>query len=154
MILILSISTKWHSLLILVVETQQTFRMVKKEKKQEIGVKVKQKSGVYAFIPEKFPPPGGFVFSRKTQQLADDARHLLGRLDGIAHLLPDVEFFLFMFVNKDATSSSQIEGTNATLSDVVDSQMKTKTNLPEDVDDVIHYIKALNYGLEKMTKIY
>ena len=75
---------------------------------------------------------------------------MVGKLDGITKLLPDKDFFLLMFVNKDATYSSQIEGTKATLQDAVASPVtEEKYRLSPDVDDIVHYVNAVNYGIER-----
>ena len=76
---------------------------------------------------------------------------MLGKLDGITKLLPDSDFFLLMYLRKDAASSSQIEGTMATMIDAIEAEVKINTNIPEDVDDILHYIKALNYGMRRVT---
>jgi Fic family protein len=57
-----------------------------------------------------------------------------------------------MYLRKDATDSSQIEGTKATLIDAIEAEVSTKTNIPADVDDILHYIKALRYGMERARK--
>lgn len=116
----------------------------------KIGQIKKQSTGYSAFVPDKFPPTGGFEFSPKIIQKASNATLLLGKLDGITQLLPDLDFFLFMYLRKDAASSSQIEGTKATMIDAIEAESKTTEKLPEDVDDILHYIKALNYGLERL----
>lgn len=116
----------------------------------KIGQIKKQSTGYHAFILNKFPPKEGFVFSAKIIQKASNATLLLGKLDGITQLLPDLDFFLFMYIRKDAASSSQIEGTKATMIDAIEAESKTTEKLPEDVDDILHYIKALNYGLERL----
>ncbi len=116
----------------------------------KIGQIRKQPTGYNAFIPNKFPPKDGFEFSSKIIQKASKATLLIGKLDGITQLLPDLDFFLFMYVRKDAASSSQIEGTMATMIDAIEAESKTTEKLPEDVDDILYYIKALNYGLERL----
>lgn len=116
----------------------------------EIGKLVKQNDGYKAFIPDKFPPDKGLVFSQKLFIKHSNAERLLGKLDGITLLLPDVDFFLLMYIRKDAASSSQIEGTQATMIDAIEAEAKTKESLPSDVDDILHYIKALNYGLTRL----
>jgi len=116
----------------------------------KIGQTKKQATGYNAFIINKFPPKEGFEFAAKTIQKASNATLLLGKLDGITQLLPDLDFFLFMYIRKDAASSSQIEGTKATMIDAIEAESKTTEKLPEDVDDILHYIKALNYGLERL----
>ncbi|MGH7900807.1 MAG: Fic family protein, partial [Thermodesulfobacteriota bacterium] len=103
-----------------------------------------------AFVPEPFPPKKGFSFSSKLISKTATASLLLGKLDGITQLLPDVDFFIFMYLRKDAASSTQIEGTRATMVDAIEAEAKTSYDLPDDVDDIIHYIKALNYGMERL----
>jgi Fic family protein len=78
------------------------------------------------------------------------ASRLLGKLDGITQLLPDVDFFISMYVRKDATASSQIEGTKATMVDALEADVKMESGLPPDVDDILHYITALNYGRKRL----
>jgi Fic family protein len=117
----------------------------------EIGTSKEQKGGFKAFIPNPYPPRGGFDFDPKILKKNNEATRLLGKLDGITKLLPDSDFFLLMYLRKDATSSSQIEGTMATMIDAIEAEVKINTNVPEDVDDILHYIKALNYGLKRMT---
>lgn len=116
----------------------------------KIGDFRKQPKGFKAFIPYPFPPKGGFVFSDKINKKNDKATRLLGKLDGITELLPDKDFFLFMYIRKDAASSSRIEGTKATMIDAIEAEAKIGVDLPEDVDDILHYIDALNYGLKRL----
>lgn len=116
----------------------------------EIGQLRQQKEGFKAFIPAPFPPKGDFKFDPKILKKSDEATRLLGKLDGITKLLPDVDFFLSMYLRKDAASSSQIEGTMATMIDAIEAEVQSSTNIPEDVDDILHYIKALNYGMKRV----
>lgn len=119
--------------------------------KYKIGTNIAQKGGFKAFIPAPYPPKEGFSFNPTLLKKNDEATRLLGKLDGITKLLPDADFFLLMYLRKDAASSSQIEGTMATMIDAIEAQVKVSTNIPEDVDDILHYIKALNYGVERVT---
>lgn len=116
----------------------------------QIGELIQQKEGFKAFVPYPFPPKGGFEFNQKTLKKVDEATRLLGKLDGITKLLPDVDFFLGMYLRKDAASSSQIEGTMATMVDAIEAEVKSNANIPPDVDDILHYIKALNYGMKRV----
>ena len=116
----------------------------------QIGELIQQKDGFKAFVPFPFPPKGGFEFNPKTLKKIDEATRLLGKLDGITKLLPDVDFFLGMYLRKDAASSSQIEGTMATMVDAIEAEIKSNANIPSDVDDILHYIKALNYGMKRV----
>lgn len=116
----------------------------------EMGRYIKQPEGFKAFIPAPFPPPGDMKLPKNLVENHTEAIRLLGKLDGITELLPDKDLFLLMFIRKDASSSSQIEGTNATMMDAIEKQnVEPRIDLPEDVDDIIHYIDALNYGIER-----
>lgn len=117
----------------------------------KIGSYVVQKEGFKAFTPSPFPPKGGFDFEPKILKKNNEATRLLGKLDGITKLLPDSDFFLLMYLRKDAASSSQIEGTRATMIDAIAAEANIDTNIPGDVDDILHYIKALNYGIKRVS---
>jgi Fic family protein len=115
----------------------------------EIGKNIKQREGFSAFVLNPFPPNGIFDLSTKILIKAAEADRLIGKLDGITHTLPDLEFFLHMFVAKDATSSSQIEGTMATIVDAIELEAgiaKKET----DAGDILFYIQALNYGIKRL----
>lgn len=127
-------------------------RMSTNTQKIKIGELQRQKEGFNAFIPAPFPPKGGFGFSPAIERKNNTATRLLGKLDGITQLLPDMDFFLFMYIRKDAASSSQIEGTKATMINAIEAEAKIDSDMPEDVDDILHYIKALNYGLARLEK--
>lgn len=116
----------------------------------QIGQFQKQAQGFQTFIPNPFPPKSGFSFPAHIAKKATKATLLLGKLDGITQLLPDIEFFLFMYIRKDASSSSQIEGTRATMIDAIEADAQTSSHLPSDVDDILHYIAALNYGIKRL----
>ena len=118
----------------------------------EIGKTILQREGFMAFVPNAFPPSEYFDFDPKILKKNNEATRLLGKLDGITKLLPDSDFFLLMYLRKDATSSSQIEGTMATMIDAIEAEVKVNENIPEDVDDILHYIKALDYGIARVTK--
>ena len=118
----------------------------------EIGTIRTQPGGFKAFIPNPFPPKGGFDFDPRILKKNNEATRLLGKLDGITKLLPDSDFFLLMYLKKDAAHSSQIEGTKATMIDAIEAEVKVNTNVTEDVDDILHYIKALNYGIKLVNK--
>ena len=116
----------------------------------EIGKYVQQPSGFKAFVPNAFPPVKEVKLPKLLISAHTEAVHLLGKLDGITERLPDRDWFLMMFIQKDASSSSQIEGTNATMMDVIEMQnVEPRSSLPADVDDIIHYINALNYGIKR-----
>lgn len=118
----------------------------------EIGKMRAQPEGFKAFIPHYFPPKSGFALHPAILKKDNEATRLLGKLDGITKLLPDPDFFILMYLRKDAASSSQIEGTMATMVDAIEAEVKVNTNLPSDVDDILHYIQALNYGMKRVTE--
>ncbi|MFA4815337.1 MAG: Fic family protein [Candidatus Gracilibacteria bacterium] len=120
--------------------------------KIEIGKKIKQKEGFSAFIPNPFPPKELFDLPKTILLKAAEADRLIGKLDGITHLLPDVDFFISMFVAKDAESSAQIEGTKATMVDAMEKKAGVAAK-ETDADDILYYIKALNYGLERVKQL-
>lgn len=117
-----------------------------------IGRYIKQKGNYKAFIPEKFPPKGLVFHDPKIIKLLSDANLLLGKLDGMAKLLPDIDFFIFMYIKKESTYSSQIEGTKARLTDALQAEVEKTPGLPDDVDDILHYINAMNDGLRRLEK--
>jgi len=108
-----------------------------------------QSGGFKAFIPSPFPPKEPLILSAKQEIMLGEAMRCLGKLDGISQLLPDKDFFLLMFVRKEAASSSQIEGTQATIVDAIEAEVSPKLAQSDDVGDIIQYIRALNYGLER-----
>lgn len=117
-----------------------------------IGKNVRQPGGFSAFVPGPFPGKGLFRHSPGIVKKDAAASRLLGKLDGITQLLPDVDFFIYMYVRKDAAASSQIEGTKATMIDALEAEVKIEKGLPADVDDILHYIQALNYGMKRLTE--
>ncbi len=122
-----------------------------KVNKIKIGRYVKQSKGYSAFTPNAFPPQEGFELSAKLHKKHEEALRLVGKLDGITQLLPDKDFFLLMFIKKDATYSSQIEGTKATFQDAVAASVEgEKPKLNIDVDDITHYVEAINYGIKRI----
>ena len=117
--------------------------------KIEIGQNIRQTQGFHAFTPHPFPPKGLLDLTQVVLIKAAEADRLVGKLDGITHTLPDVDFFLSMFVAKDATSSSQIEGTKASMADAI--EMNAGVALKKtDANDILYYIDALNYGIERL----
>lgn len=116
----------------------------------KIGRLIQQPTGYKAFIPDKFPPDHPILLSSKTQQLHAKAVLLLGKLDGITQLLPDLDFFILMYITKEAARSSEIEGTRATIVDVIKSEADIEHRLPQDVERILRYIKAMEYGLKRL----
>lgn len=114
-----------------------------------VGKRIKQQDGFTAFIPGPFPDKSLLEFPSELITKAARAERLIGKLDGITHGLPDSDFFLSMYVVKDATHSAQIEGTRATMLDAL--EMNAGVNVKDtDADDIIYYINTLNYGIARL----
>lgn len=119
-----------------------------------VGTNVQQSAGFKAFIPAPFPPSALLQVDQSMQVKHSEAMITLGRLDGISRLLPNKDFFILMFIRKDAASSSQIEGTNASLDESIEAQtIERPTDLPDDVSDILHYIDALNHGIKRLSDL-
>lgn len=118
--------------------------------KDRAGKFVNQPTGYSSFVPEKLPPNNPpLVIDNEMFALLSAADRKLGRLDGITQILPNPELFVAMYVNKEAVLSSQIEGTQASLIDILEiDQMANITERP--INEVINYVKAMNYGLERI----
>jgi Fic family protein len=119
----------------------------------QIGKYVKQPTGYHAFVLNPFPPAPKILIPDKTQLLLDKATLVLGKLDGITQLLPDLDFFILMYITKEATKSNEIEGTQASMSDVIERKAEVSNKRPNDVDRILKYIDAMNYGLKRIKKL-
>ena len=106
---------------------------------------------VKAFIPNSLPPFPALNITGDLQKKLGEAAFLLGKLDGSANLLPDVGLFLYMFIRKEAVLSSQIEGTQSSLSDLLLFELKENPGVPiDDVQEVSNYVAAMTYGLKRL----
>ena len=112
------------------------------------GQSILQPTGYRAFIPAPLPP--SLQFNDALNQSLSDANIALGRLDTMGFLLPDVDYIIAMYVRKEALLSSQIEGTQASLGDIFEYESQVPINNLKDVEEVVDYIKALNYGLKRI----
>ena len=105
---------------------------------------------VRTFIPPPLPPEPPIDLLSLLEKLGT-AERALGRLDGIATLLPRQELFLYMYVRKEAVLSSQIEGTQSTLSDLLRFETEARAGRPiDDVREVSNYVDAMMHGLERV----
>jgi Fic family protein len=105
---------------------------------------------VRAFIPPPLPPEPAIDVLSLLERLSL-AERALGRLDGITMLLPRQELFLYMYVRKEAVLSSQIEGTQSTLSDLLRFETEAQAGQPvDDIREVSNYVDAMMYGLERL----
>src|SRR5947199_1922228 len=106
---------------------------------------------VRAFIPDPLPPIPALSFEGRLQLALEAAVLAIGRLDGVATLLPDKTLFLYTYVRKEAVLSSQIEGTQSSLSDLLLFELHEAPGVPlDDVVEVSNYVAALNHGLRRL----
>jgi Fic family protein len=118
------------------------------------GVFVKQASGYAAFIPKPLPPDPQVQFDSELAHLLSEADWALGRLDGITSVLPNLDLFVGMYVRQEAVLSSQIEGTQSTLEDVLQFEIDAHGEpAPKDVGEVVNYVHAMNFGLARLDKL-
>lgn len=111
------------------------------------GIYVRQPNGYSAFVPAKLPPTNPPLnFDLEMIGLLSEADRALGRLDGITETLPNPDLFVSMYVKKEALLSSQIEGTQASLIEVLEAEEKQTS----DAHEVTNYVNALNYGLQRL----
>ena len=114
------------------------------------GKYLPQTTGYQAFIPEPLPPKPSIQLEC-LHGLLSQADRALGRLDGSVLTLPNPDLFVFMYVRKEAVLSSQIEGTQSSLQDVLAAEAKIfDRERPRDVREVLNYIEALRHGLERL----
>ncbi|MGH9577797.1 MAG: Fic family protein, partial [Terriglobales bacterium] len=103
---------------------------------------------VRAFVPSPLPPEPPVVFQGDLQRVLESAVLSLGRLDGVSSLLPDKALFLYTYVRKEAVLSSQIEGTQSSLSDLLLFELDEAPGVPfDDVVEVSNYVAALEHGM-------
>ena len=108
---------------------------------------------VRAFVPLPLPPRPALALDGALQQALEAATLALGRLDAISTLLPDGSIFLYAYVRKEAVLSSQIEGTQSTLSDLLRFELEEAPGVPlEDVVEVSNYVAALDHGLRRLNE--
>lgn len=118
------------------------------------GRYVRQPAGYRSFLPAQLPPRPPIEIDGEMWRLLSDADRALGRLDAVTQTLPDTNLFLLMYVRKEAVLSSQIEGTQASLEDIIRYEEKVEeAENPDDVEEVVSYIRALNHGLERLRDI-
>ncbi len=108
---------------------------------------------VRAFVPFPLPPQPPPDLAGSRQQKLEQALLACGRLDGVALLLPDPDLFLYAYVRREAVLSSQIEGTQSSLSDLLLFELDEAPGVPfDDVVEVSNYVAALEHGIERMAE--
>jgi Fic family protein len=119
--------------------------------KERAGRFITQPEGYSAFIPSPLPPEPPLDLDADLLNLLEAAVGELGRLDGVGKVIPDPAFFVSMYVRREAVLSSQIEGTQSTLEDLLELELESKPSDPySDVFDLINYVQAMNFGLDRI----
>ncbi len=127
---------------------------VKQGEQARSGRRIRQASGYSAFIPSPLPPQPPIAVTGELQALLSKADRELGRLDGSIQTLPNPDLFVLMYVRKEAVLSSQIEGTQSSLQDLLAAEAKVfAKESPRDVAEVVNYVKAINHGLGRLEKL-
>ncbi len=118
------------------------------------GIYVRQQTGYRAFIPAALPPVPPVRIDSGLQRLLSAADLALGRLDGSIQILPNPDLFVFMYVRREAVLSSQIEGTQSSLHDLLAAEAHILgPDQPGDVAEVINYVAAMNHGIERLKEL-
>jgi Fic family protein len=115
---------------------------------------VAQPGGYDAFVPAPLPPDPPVSLSGELLALLSRADVAVGRLDGVVKLVPDPDFFVAMYVRREAVLSSQIEGTQSTLDDLLAIELEPERE-PEhaDVEDIVNYVAAMSHGLRRIAEL-
>ena len=114
------------------------------------GRVVRQIDGYGAFVPVALPPDPPLAME-SLQSALSHANLALGRLDGIVDVIPDPNFFVAMYVRREAVLSSQIEGTQSTLEDLLEVELdQAPSRPPSDVGEIVNYVGAMNHGLGRL----
>ncbi len=118
------------------------------------GSLLPQPSGYSAFVPAPLPPEPPLELDLSTITLLSEADRALGRLDGMVKTVPDPDFFVGMYVRREAVLSSQIEGTQSTLEDLLAVELEPAARtVPDDVEEIVNYVSAMNQGLKRLDEL-
>ena len=118
------------------------------------GRYLRQPTGYRAFIPAPLPPNPPLDLSGALRDKLSAADYALGRLDGAVLTLPNPDWFVFMYVRKEAVLSSQIEGTQSSLQNLLAAEAQLfDPDTPKDVNEVVNYVRAMSYGLKRLADL-
>lgn len=118
------------------------------------GRYVLQPAGYRAFLPASLPPNPPIRIEGKLQNMLSSADLALGRLDGSVQILPNPDLFVYMYVRKEAVLSSQIEGTQSSLQDLLAAEAEIYSpDRPRDVEEVVNYVSAMNHGVARLAEL-
>ena len=114
----------------------------------------RQLTGYEAFVPKPLPPDPPLRWEARLLRMLSEATTALGRLDGLAGSLPNPELFVASYVRREAVLSSQIEGTQSSLDDVLAHEVEARTHeLPADVAETVNYVRAMRIGLSLLDEL-
>jgi Fic family protein len=114
---------------------------------------VAQPTGYRAFIPAPLPPDPPLRYDPNLLALLSEADQAVARLDAATEFLPNPDLFVKMYVRKEAVLSSQIEGTQASLVDVLQHEARAARSSGVPVVEVVNYVRAMNLGLERLATL-
>lgn len=117
------------------------------------GLYVQQATGYRAFMPRPLPPDPTLDLTGDLQQHLSNADRALGRLDGSVETLPNPNLFVYMYVRKEAVLSSQIEGTQSSLQDLLAAEAHLAEGVADDAFEVVNYVRAMNMGMERLREL-
>jgi len=119
------------------------------------GKFITQLKGYQAFMPAALPPVPEITQDEELTYLLGQAALAVGRLSGLSQVIPDPDLFVYLYVRKEALLSSQIEGTQCSLEDILnpESEPLSDTSSPHDVEEVSNYVKAMNEGLARLNTL-
>lgn len=123
-------------------------------KTNRAGRYLRQPTGYRAFIPAPLPPDPPLDLDGPLRDTLSAADYALGRLDGAVLTLPNPDLFVFMYVRKEAVLSSQIEGTQSSLQNLLAAEAQLfDPDTPKDVAEVANYVRAMNHGLARLAEL-
>lgn len=115
---------------------------------------ITQSQGFKSFVPVSLDPPPELKRDGELRQLVESAALAIGQLDSFTPQVPDPDLFVAMYVRREAVLSSQIEGTQSTLDDVLSYELDPDVpGLPSDVGQIVNYVRAMNSGLERLSTL-
>ena len=117
------------------------------------GQYIQQLKGYKSFIPTPLPPVPPLKPDDEYNYLLSKASLALGKLSGLASVISDPDLFVYLYVRKEALLSSQIEGTQCSLEDVLSPDTNEERNKRDDIEEVSNYVRAMNEGLNKLNEL-
>lgn len=115
---------------------------------------MQQSNGYRAFVPNPLPPAPPISMHEEQLALLSKANYAIGRLDGAILTLPNPDLFVFMYIRKEAVLSSQIEGTQSSLQNLLTAEAQLfDPDAPSDVNEVLNYVRAMNHGLKRLSEL-